>query len=107
MKRITATLFVFTALTALSTAAMAETPTQRNLHSWDYVQQVAYPPAAAEAPASEHHEARPYYHHEEKGGKHHHKHHHDGKKAGHAHHHHHHKAKDEGKDAPAKEQPKQ
>ena len=105
MKRITAALLFFTALSA---PALAETPVQRNLHSWDYVQQVAYPPAANQeaAPAVEHREPHAYYHHEPKHteGKHHHKH-HDGKSMKHAHHHHHKKAVD-GKEK-VKEQPKQ
>lgn len=106
MKRITATLLVFSALTA---PALAETPTDRDMHSWGYVQQVANPPVQAEAPVAEHHEGH-YYHHEAESGKgahHHGKHHHDGAKhegkhAGH-HHHHHHK-KDAAKEAPKDQQ---
>lgn len=104
MKRI-ATLLLFT---ALSTPALAETQVDRNMHSWDYVQSVANPPAPAEAPAVEHHEQRPYYHHEGahegKEGKHHgkhHHHHHDGAKKHAGHHHHHHKKAD--KEAPKSE----
>src|SRR5436309_3180368 len=100
MKRITTTLLFLTALSA--TPAMAETVTERNLHSWGYVQQVGNPPAA-EAPVMERHEPHAYYHHEASHhegkhhegkhhgeGKHHHgKHHGEGKKAHHHHHHHH------------------
>ena len=101
MKRITATLLV---ISALSTPALAETPTQRNMHSWDYVQSVANPPAPSEAPM-ERHESHPYYHHEPKHmeGKHHMKKHekHMGKK----HHGKHHMKKMDKK--PMKEEPKQ
>ena len=111
MKRITATVIL---LTAISAPALAETPTQRELHSWDYVQQVATSSQApAEAPAVEQrHEQHQYYHHEagHEGKKHHGKH-HEGKKhhGGKKHHHHHHhadKTESKGTDKPA-EQPKQ
>jgi len=103
MKRMTATVLF---LTAISAPALAVSPAQRDMHSWDYVQQTANSALApAEAPMAEHHEQRPYYHHEAgHKGKHHHgkQHHHDGKK-------HHHAKKDAPKaaDKPAQEEPKQ
>jgi len=124
MKRITASLLFLTALSAPGLVS-AETPVERQMHSWDYVQSVANPPAPQEAPAMERHEQRPYYHHEAEShhgkhhhgegkhhhgeGKHHHGKHHHGEGKHHAGHHGHHHKGAENKDtsAPAKDQPKQ
>lgn len=109
MKRIIATAIF---ITAVSAPAFAESPVDRQMHSWDYVQQVG---AAAtqpqpEAPVMERHEQHEYTHHEGKShegkGKHHHGKHHHEHAASKPHHHHHHHKDEKAKEAP-KEQPKQ
>lgn len=105
MNKLTATVLL---LTALSAPALAESPAQRQLHSWDYVQQVSNPAAATTAPVVEHPQ-HSYMHHDKaakgKGkGKHAHKKHAEGAKKPH---HHHKKGAAHTKAAPAKEEPKQ
>ncbi len=104
MKRILASLIVITAFCA---PAFAETPGEKEMHSFGYVTNVSTPHATEPAYGEDHYR-NSMDGHRHQGWEHHKGHHHHGKHAdkgkhehhGHGHHHHHHK------DGAAKEQPK-